>query len=240
MKAVYTALLQRPQAAIAPLVASPLQRIASGASRFPPEITRLVRTVNDQYAGDVGVFATVFFMNFVKLARGEAVYIGAHEAHAYLAGDIIECMAVPDNVLNVAFVAPAERRTADFVRALTFTARSEEHWRLSHARYAKSKTGKTQAYDPPLEEFVVLGTALKQGETETLAAVDGPTLGIVTSGKMKVSVDGEALTLDEGSICWSLGPTPKFPWRKATEVRCGGQLSMCDPPSYSTQRIFSS
>ena len=50
------------------------------------ELAKLVLKVNEQYPGDAGVLATTFFMNFAKLRKGEAVYIGADEVHAYLEG----------------------------------------------------------------------------------------------------------------------------------------------------------
>lgn len=47
---------------------------------------RLLEKVNEQYKGDVGVLATTFFMNFVQLKQGEAIWIPAGEVHAYLEG----------------------------------------------------------------------------------------------------------------------------------------------------------
>lgn len=51
----------------------------------------LVRTLNEQYPFDIGVLVAPFFMNLVSLNRGEAIYIGDDEAHAYLDGG--ECDA---------------------------------------------------------------------------------------------------------------------------------------------------
>ncbi|GJE92961.1 mannose-6-phosphate isomerase [Phanerochaete sordida] len=202
LKNIYGTLLSRPQDAIAPLVRALVDRISQYPGALEPETAQLVRTVDAQYPGDAGVLSTVFFLNFVKLRRGEAVYIGADEVHAYLAGDIIECMAVSDNVLNAAFVPPRARQTADFVRALTFTARDAAHWRLLAQPYAKSRSGRTLVYDPPVEEFVVLGTRLEGSQQETLAAVDGPTIGIVTAGAVRVTVKGEVLDLEAGAIVY--------------------------------------
>lgn len=52
------------------------------------DTTNLLEKINNQYPGDVGIFATAFFMNFVKLKKGEAVYIGADEIHVYLEGGL--------------------------------------------------------------------------------------------------------------------------------------------------------
>ena len=54
----------------------------------------------DQYGpGDFGVLFQ-FLFNIVTLQRGEALVIKANEPHAYLRGDIIECMANSDNVIR--------------------------------------------------------------------------------------------------------------------------------------------
>ncbi|KAH9912998.1 RmlC-like cupin domain-containing protein [Amylocystis lapponica] len=103
---------------------------AVGGGARAEELARLVLKVDQQYPGDVGVLATVFFMNFVTLRRGEALYIGADEVHAYLEGDIIECMAVSDNVMNATFVPKDQREVPTFVEMLTYTARPPAHWAL--------------------------------------------------------------------------------------------------------------
>ena len=60
---------------------------------------QLVLSLEKQYPGDVGVLAA-FFLNFVKLNPGEALYVSANEPHAYLPGECIECMATSDNVVR--------------------------------------------------------------------------------------------------------------------------------------------
>ena len=64
-------------------------------SRESEFLFRLFVKVNAQHSGDAGVLATTFFMNFVKLRKGEALYIGADEAHAYMEGG-----ALSSNILN--------------------------------------------------------------------------------------------------------------------------------------------
>lgn len=36
----------------------------------------------------------------VKLGSGEAIYLAANEPHAYVAGELVECMAASDNVIR--------------------------------------------------------------------------------------------------------------------------------------------
>lgn len=36
----------------------------------------------------------------VRLAPGEAIYLAANEPHAYVSGELVECMAASDNVIR--------------------------------------------------------------------------------------------------------------------------------------------
>lgn len=59
----------------------------------------LVLRLNEQYPGDVGVLSA-FFLNLVSLDAGAAIYLAANEPHAYVSGEIVECMAASDNVIR--------------------------------------------------------------------------------------------------------------------------------------------
>jgi mannose-6-phosphate isomerase len=51
------------------------------------------------FPGDVGIVVTLL-LNYVRLAPGEAIYLGAGNVHSYLAGAGVEIMANSDNVLR--------------------------------------------------------------------------------------------------------------------------------------------
>lgn len=36
----------------------------------------------------------------IKLHSGEAIYLAANEPHAYVSGELVECMAASDNVIR--------------------------------------------------------------------------------------------------------------------------------------------
>ncbi|EER98332.1 hypothetical protein SORBI_3002G100900 [Sorghum bicolor] len=74
--------------------------LVNGVARSLTTKEQLVLSLEKQYPGDVGVLAA-FFLNFVKLNPGEALYVGANEPHAYLSGECIECMATSDNVKHL-------------------------------------------------------------------------------------------------------------------------------------------
>ena len=71
--------------------------------------------------GDVGLFC-FYLLNVVTLAPGEAVFMGAGIPHAYLAGDLIECMATSDNTVR-AGLTPKYKDVQTLVAMLTYEQR---------------------------------------------------------------------------------------------------------------------
>lgn len=70
---------------------------------------------------DNGSLVALVCMNYVVLEKGSALYIPADGIHAYLSGNIVECMARSNNILNTGFCPRADRDSVDlFARSLTF------------------------------------------------------------------------------------------------------------------------
>ena len=58
-----------------------------GPSNGGKELADLVVRLNGQFEGDIGLFV-LFFLNYVKLEVGEAMFLKADDIHAYLSGGI--------------------------------------------------------------------------------------------------------------------------------------------------------
>lgn len=58
-----------------------------GAANDGKELADLVIRLNDQFTGDIGLFV-LFFLNYVKLNPGEAMFLKADDIHAYISGGI--------------------------------------------------------------------------------------------------------------------------------------------------------
>ena len=56
-----------------------------GPSNGGKELADLVIRLNGQFEGDIGLFV-LFFLNYVKLQVGEAMFLKADDIHAYLSG----------------------------------------------------------------------------------------------------------------------------------------------------------
>lgn len=84
-------------------------------------------------------------MNYLVLQFGEAVYVPADGIHAWLSGDIVECMARSDNVINTGFCPRADRDSIDlFTYALTFEPHSAEESKLEISGRRGSESGATE------------------------------------------------------------------------------------------------
>lgn len=140
-------------------------------------------------------------MNFMTLSAGDAIYIPADAPHAYLSGDIIECMARSNNVINTGFCPRADRDNIDlFINALTFGPHSAEETMLPSSKSARGQHGKTLEYAPPMSEFNMLKINLKGGEKEVITPICGPSVFIVTSGSGSMVTSGETHELKEGYV----------------------------------------
>jgi len=77
-----------------------LKRAASEAARRSQDPSwRWVKRLLEKHPGDMGVLAPLY-LNLVRLAPGEALFLAAGELHAYLEGTALEIMANSDNVLR--------------------------------------------------------------------------------------------------------------------------------------------
>ncbi|KAK6855177.1 Phosphomannose isomerase type I [Apiospora arundinis] len=149
-------------------------------------VVDMLPRLQDQYGPeDAGSLVALLCMNFLVFEAGDAIYIPADGIHAYLSGDIVECMARSNNVLNTGFCPPADRNSADlFADVLTFKAHSRDDVVLPSSAYKGSRTGKTVVYAPPMSEFNMLKTDLTQpGDADDIAANEGPGVMIVTGGE---------------------------------------------------------
>lgn len=201
LKAVVKAMLTAEEKTIGSTVEAltKLDKSSFGNETYIPE---LIPRLADQYdRTDPGLVVALITMNYLVLQPGQGIYIPADGIHAYLAGDIIECMARSNNVLNTGFCPAAERNSADlFCSCLTFNPHSAEECMLKPQSYKGSKSGKTTVYKPPMSEFNMLVTELKKGDQETLAAVDGPSIAIVTKGAAMLKAKGKEYKANEGNV----------------------------------------
>jgi mannose-6-phosphate isomerase len=171
------------------------------------ELCELVQRCNGQFPQDIGLFV-LFFLNYVKLSPGQAMYLKADDIHAYISGDIIECMASSDNVIRAGFT-PKFQDVDTLTDILTYDHDPPEQQLLQPVPYpyvtlnapAYTSSSESLLYDPPIEEFSVVRTVLnKSGAKATFEGIAGPSIVICTSGAGKISVGPKVEELKEGFV----------------------------------------
>jgi len=171
------------------------------------ELADLVVRLNKEFPGDVGLFV-LFFLNYVKLEIGEAMFLKADDIHAYLSGDIIECMASSDNVVRAGFT-PKFKDVDVLTDMLTYSYAPISEQKMDPAEYpyvkldraAYSSNSAAILYDPPIQEFSVVRTELKaSGAKATFDAIAGPSVIICTKGSGKVTVGSKSEEVKEGYV----------------------------------------
>ncbi|KAI6146890.1 RmlC-like cupin domain-containing protein [Pisolithus tinctorius] len=156
----------------------------------------LVLALNSQHPGDVGIFCA-FMLNLVDLQPGEAIFLGAGEPHAYVSGDIIECMANSDNVIR-AGLTPKPKDVPNLIESLTYNAAKAD----SHMVQPKPlpETTYTTTYVPPVLDFRVLAVKIPENSTERHPSFDSASIAIITGGSGSVMSENE-----DGDLALSMG-----------------------------------
>ncbi|CAH8502226.1 unnamed protein product [Dicrocoelium dendriticum] len=109
IKAAYQTLMKTDEELVASLVTRLRERLLSGDrlladlpvydNDYMVKISEVFVRLATDYPGDVGCF-NLFFLNYIVLEPGQAVFLEANLPHAYLSGDCVECMACSDNVVR--------------------------------------------------------------------------------------------------------------------------------------------
>jgi mannose-6-phosphate isomerase len=129
----------------------------------------------NQYGVDIGLFV-LFFLNVVNLSSGEAIFTPAGIPHAYLKGNIIECMANSDNVVR-AGLTPKFKDVEELTKILSYN--------FGKAKIMKENQERdTHHYLVDVDEFKIEKIKLKNNSKQ-----------FTTMNKLEIllSVDGDSL-----------------------------------------------
>ncbi|KAH7323035.1 RmlC-like cupin domain-containing protein [Stachybotrys elegans] len=203
LRPIIQAILESPDSVIKQtyegLISLPESAFTPANSHIPKLAPRLAKQFDES---DPGILVALLTMNYLILNPGDALYIPADGIHAYLSGDIIECMARSDNVINTGFCPRPDRDSAaEFCSLLTFRPHELGECMLSRMAYWRSEKGKTSVFQPPLSEFNFLETTLGPGEEELLGK-GGPSILLATRGSATIAIHGgdKSFELGEGHV----------------------------------------
>ncbi|KAF2963177.1 hypothetical protein GQX73_g10395 [Xylaria multiplex] len=216
LRSAFSALMQSSSEEVASAAKSLVSEAESKGADFADRGTsstsgetmaQLIIRLNQQFPDDIGLFV-LFFLNYVTLSPGEALFLKADDIHAYVSGDIIECMAASDNVVRAGFT-PKFKDVQNLVDMLTYNYAPIEEQKMTPTEYpyavlnraAYSTGSEAILYNPPIDEFSVIRSVLKgDGSKVTFDPIDGPSIVICTGGKGKISVGSKTEEIKEGYV----------------------------------------
>ncbi|KAJ1529786.1 hypothetical protein ONE63_006532 [Megalurothrips usitatus] len=156
------------------------------------ELANLVAKLSSEFPGDVGCFC-VYFMNYLSLNPGDALYLGPNEPHAYLSGDCIECMACSDNVVR-AGLTPKYIDVDTLCTMLTYNCEEADSKRFQPV----AVDSYTQIFSPPVPDFAVAKVEIpKQTDSYDIGPRTSASIILVVSGKGSAKHD---LQVQRGSV----------------------------------------
>lgn len=125
---------------------------------------------------DVGLLV-LLFLNPVELLPGQALFLPPGLPHAYLRGNIVECMANSDNVIRLG-LTPKPKDLQRIPQVLRFDPTNPEP--LSPPDEAP------MVYPAPCEEFEVHRWIVKAGQNLSVTRPDGPEVILVIKGRGRI------------------------------------------------------
>merc|ERR1719444_194724 len=140
---------------------------------------KLMLKLADQFPGDSGMMAPLM-LNHVRLTRGQSFYIGANEPHAYISGEIIECMACSDNVVR-AGLTPKLKDVDTLVSMLTYRTAVPTITR------GKKMDECTTLYAPPVPDFLIELIEVSPYKSYEIDPVKSPSVLLTLNGSAALS-----------------------------------------------------
>ncbi|EFA01794.1 mannose-6-phosphate isomerase [Tribolium castaneum] len=143
----------------------------------------LIERLYAQYPGDVGCFM-VYFLNYLKLKPGEAIFLGPNLPHAYIQGDCIECMACSDNVVRAGLTP----KLIDFKTLCDMVIYEGEK---PEKKLFKPEIGDscTLIFKPPVPDFAVI-------QIKVPANMKNHVIKKTTSASILIVIEGKARSND--------------------------------------------
>jgi len=198
LKELFTSLMTVDKVTASEAVQLLVKRLeAQAAVRELTPRERLVLRLQEQYPLDIGVLSS-YLLNYVCLESGEAIALGANEPHAYLSGEIVECMATSDNVIR-AGLTPKFKDVNALCSSLTY--RQGECPVMGGQEVEPG----LRLYRPEFEEFEVwrMNLVEEQGSL-SLPGTKGPVVAFCLSGQGTVN----DLKVHKGTILFIPKGTP--------------------------------
>jgi mannose-6-phosphate isomerase len=179
LRAVFTTLLTLGGAArdrLIDRVLASCRRLAEAGGDWAPTARASLLAAED-FPGDIGSVLALL-LNYVRLAPGEAIFLGAGNVHAYLRGVCVELLANSDNVLRCG-LTPKHIDVPELVRIADFAPVAEPRHRPS------CEAADRVDFRPPVPDFEL-------SVRRAAAELPGERPWLVLAGERPVTLTGPA------------------------------------------------
>ena len=127
---------------------------------------------------DIGLLI-LFLLNLIHLNPGEGIFLKAGLPHAYVKGNIVECMANSDNVVR-AGLTPKFKDIETLTQILDY---EQGHPEVIHPELDETHT----RYQPPIPEFQLQRLILKSGQSLPVQMNRGMQFLLVIEGSFQIA-----------------------------------------------------
>lgn len=150
------------------------------------KLINLIARLDKLHPGDPGVLSP-YFLNYLVLSPGHAVYLEPNKLHTYISGECVECMACSDNVVR-AGLTPKFRDVETLLKMLNYEQVKDSKDILLRGK--KHDNDVSVISFAPTSEFTV-DRIVVDGKTHS-----DYTLAPKSSGSFIIVLDGIALAKD--------------------------------------------
>jgi mannose-6-phosphate isomerase len=150
---------------------------------------------------DPGVFCP-YFLNYVEPEPFEGVYLGPNEPHAYLGGEILECMASSDNVVR----AGLTKKSIDIDTLLSML-----HYRTDAPNRVQAEplSHGIQRYPIPVSDFELLKIQTIPGHPIAFGPINMASILLLFEGELTITARSgervERVHAQQGSVLFFPG-----------------------------------
>lgn len=163
---------------------------------LPRSRVQLYLSLAEHFPGDVGLVIGTLFLNHVRLAPKEALFLPAGNIHAYLKGLGVEVMASSDNVLRGG-LTPKHIDVPELMAVLDFSPLADPR-----VQTRELATGLIH-YPADVEDFSVYGIDLAAHNMLIDLELKGSMIVVCVTGELEVSTSkDEFLQLTKGQACF--------------------------------------
>jgi len=140
----------------------------------------------------------VYLLNFMRLERGKALFLGPNEPHAYVSGDMMECMAASDNTVRAGLTS--KFRDVDTLCSMLTYATGRPKF-VDRSVVTAEGNSRQEIYTPPVDDFLVSSVVIS--DAFQLDSWDSAMICMVEKGRGRVSTTKE----HKGGLVVSRGDT---------------------------------